>query len=103
MVYEVKQEAVEQYKRMSQTRSQGYAEQDFLPGSNPTTPTRKSIVTTPKKMAKVEGDRSLRVDEWVGGYTPDNQKPKRRSWKIKAENLPKYSYEDNYLFKGGLE
>ena len=100
MVYEVKQEAIEEYKRIVQERSESFGvEQDFLPGTDPTTPTRKSTVTTPKKMAKVQGDRSLRVDEWVGGYTPQGEKPKRRSWKIKAEQLPKYSFEDSYLFK----
>lgn len=96
MVYEVKQEAIDAYKRSQATGSYGI-EKDFLPGTDPTTPPRKSIVS--KKKAKVPGDRSLRVDEWVGGYTPNNQKPKRRSWKIKDENLPKYAFEDNFLFK----
>ncbi|CAJ1953659.1 unnamed protein product [Cylindrotheca closterium] len=100
MVYEVNQEAVKAYKRSSFEQNQSFGtEQDFLPGTDPTTPKRKSIVTTPKKMGKVQGDRSLRVDEWVGGYTPEDQKPKRRSWKIKAESLPKYAFEDSFLLK----
>mmetsp|Transcript_10167 Transcript_10167/g.24303 ORF Transcript_10167/g.24303 Transcript_10167/m.24303 type:complete len:104 (-) Transcript_10167:263-574(-) len=100
MVYEVKQEAIEAYKRMSLRNQSFGTEQDgFLPGTDPNTPTRKSIVTTPKKMTKIKGDRSLRVDEWVGGYTPEGQKPKRRSWKVKVGSVPKYSNEDCFLFK----
>ena len=90
MVYEVKEDVLEQYKRMSK-RSDNYGvEQDFLPGSEPTASTRKSLVTTPKKKKKVQGDRSLRIDEWVGGYGPTDQKPKRRSYTIKGDALPKF-------------
>lgn len=94
MVYKIKQE---QYKRSSQSYELG-----FLPSSDPTIPTTKSIVTRPKKMAKVQGDRTLRVDEWAGGYNLQGQKAKNRTWKVKA-HVPKHFYEDNYLFQSGME
>eukprot|EP00980_Cylindrotheca_fusiformis_P023663 scaffold10725_cov147-Cylindrotheca_fusiformis.AAC.4 len=81
MVYEVNQSAVDDYKRM-QGRTSDYAlEKDYLPGSNLSTPVKRVSVTTPQK--KVKGDRSLRIDDWVGGFSPEGQASKRRSWKIK--------------------
>ena len=61
--------------------------------------------TKPKEMAQlVEGDRTLRADEWAGGYAPQDQRPKYRNWKVK-DHVPKHLYEDNYLFfkKTGME
>lgn len=60
------------------------------------------VYTKPKKMAQVEGDRTLRVNEWAGGYAPQGEKPKYRDWKVK-DHVPKHFYEDNYLFKGEVQ
>jgi hypothetical protein len=90
MVYEVNQAALEEYKRMSQ-RTHDYAvESEYLPGSAPSSPVKRSSMTTPKKK-KVKGDRSLRVNEWVGGFSPEGSASKRRSWNIKdTSSLPKF-------------
>jgi hypothetical protein len=74
------QAALEEYKRISQTE---YAvESEYVPGSAPFSRAIRSSMTTPQKK-KVEGDRSLRVDEWVGGSSVEGSASKRRSWKIK--------------------
>ena len=60
------------------------------------------VYIKPKKMAQVEGDRTIRVDEWAGGFGPQGQKPKCRTWKVK-EHVPKHFYEDSFLFSGGAQ
>eukprot|EP00980_Cylindrotheca_fusiformis_P023661 scaffold10725_cov147-Cylindrotheca_fusiformis.AAC.2 len=88
MVYEVNQSAVDEYKRMQGRTADTAVEKDYLPGSNPSSPVKRVTVTTPQK--KVKGDRSLRIDDWVGGFSPEGQVPKRRSWKIKDKaSIPK--------------
>jgi hypothetical protein len=84
MVYEINQTALEEYKRISQRPTDYAVESEYLPGTAPYSPKRSSVTTPQKK--KVKGDRSLRADEWVGGFSPLGIAPKRCSWKIKDKS-----------------
>ena len=86
MTFEVKKEALEEYKRNTSTKEL-HKETDFLPSCAPETesPTQK-VVKKPSsmRMSGASADRSLRVDSWVGGYAPDGFKKARRSWTAKS-------------------
>jgi hypothetical protein len=89
MVYEVNQAALDEYKRISKCPTDYSVESEYLPGSAPYSPVKRSSMATPKKK-KVPGDRSLRCEEWVGGFSPVGTATKRCSWKIKDHSsLPK--------------
>ena len=79
MVYEINQDALEQYKRVKNFNDH-YGENDYLPS----TPTKQTSTIEKKKWGKP--DYSLRSDGWVGGYSPYSPTGKpRRSYIIKGE------------------
>jgi hypothetical protein len=85
MVFEVNQAALDEYKRISQCPNDYSVESEYLPGSVPSSPVKRSSMATPQKK-KVQGDRSLRSEEWVGGFSPVGTASKRCSWKIKDKS-----------------
>lgn len=81
MLYEVRPEILEKYKRTSFCYQplRDYSCQDFV------TPTARVSTTARSMNKRPPGDRSLRVDSWVGGHTPYGVPKPRRSYTIKRE------------------
>ena len=81
IMYEVRPEILERYRRSSFTyqNMRDYSSQDFV------TPTARPSLTRRSLSKRPPGDRSLRIDSWVGGHSPYGVPKPRRSYTIKRE------------------